>query len=90
MKPYGIVPKRRRSGTGFPFPTKAVSVLAKRSPAKKSPFKRRAGPSAIGISSLALVSAPSIDSLAGDQSCNIRVAVRVRPENEREMSGSSR
>ncbi len=86
MKPFGPGPKKRRSGVGLPVGPRGVSsVLARRSPAKRSPFKRRpvAGPS-----SLASRSAPN-DPVA-DGPCNIKVAVRVRPENEREMAGASR
>jgi hypothetical protein len=87
MKPFGAAPKRRRSGAGLPALPRGVSVLARRSPAKRSPFKRRPGPP--GSSSLA-AQALDLDSNAGDQPANIKVAVRVRPENEREISGASR
>ena len=88
MKPFGPGPKKRRSGAGLPpGPRGVATVLARRSPAKKSPFKRRpmAGPS-----SLASRSVPDQDGGPADGPCNIKVAVRVRPENEREMAGSSR
>ena len=91
MKPFGAGPKRRRSGAGLPPGPRAVSVLARRSPAKRSPFKRKPLNSGLGASALPLMSAMDMgSSAAGDQPCNIKVAVRVRPENEREMAGASR
>ena len=69
---------RRRSGTGL-----------KRSPAKgRSPFKRRP------ISKLATAENEDIpDNSTAPQApapANIRVAVRVRPENEREINSNHR
>ena len=91
MKPFGAGPKRRRSGAGLPPGPRAVSVLARRSPAKRSPFKRKPLNSGLGASALPLMSAMDMgSSAAGDQPCNIKVAGRVRPENEREMAGASR
>lgn len=76
MKPF--VAKRRRSGTAAP-----VRPYLRRSPAKRSPFKRRSGMA--GASSLA---ATAVD--AAGESCNIKVAVRVRPENDKEEAGCFR
>lgn len=68
---------RRRSGTGL-----------KRSPAKgRSPFKKR---SVSKLASNEIAEDIPENATVTPAPANIRVAVRVRPENEREINSNNR